>query len=70
MEKKLQKMYLKYYNLLIAHNLWQAHFVNNISERIHKNKCKYEHDDKDVKHVELHMKYATVFLNTQTLKMI
>ena len=26
MEKKLQKMYLTYYNLLIAQDLWQAHY--------------------------------------------
>ena len=26
MEKKLQKIYLTYYNLLIAQDLWQAHF--------------------------------------------
>ena len=26
MEKKLQKIYLTYYNLLITHNLWQAHY--------------------------------------------
>ena len=26
MEKKLQKIYLRYYNLLIVQDLWQAHF--------------------------------------------
>ena len=26
MEKKLQKIYLTYYNLLIAPNLWQAYY--------------------------------------------
>ena len=26
MEKKLQKIYLTYYNLLIAQDLWQAHY--------------------------------------------
>ena len=26
MEKKLQKLYLTYYNLLIAQHLWQAHY--------------------------------------------
>ena len=25
MEKKLQKIYLSYYNLLIAQDLWEAH---------------------------------------------
>ena len=42
MEKKLQKIYLTFYNLLIAQDLWQAHYhVNNISEGIHIIKCKY-----------------------------
>ena len=44
--------------------------INNLSEGIHKIKCKYEHNDKNVKIVELNTKYATVFLNTQTLEMI
>ena len=26
MEKKLQKIYLTFYNLLIAQDLWQAHY--------------------------------------------
>ena len=26
MENKLQKIYLIYYNLLLPHNLWQAHY--------------------------------------------
>ena len=26
MEKKLQKIYLTYYNLLIVQSLWQAHY--------------------------------------------
>ena len=26
MENKLQQIYLKYYNLLIAQGLWQAHY--------------------------------------------
>ena len=58
----------------MAQDLWQAHYqiiVNNLSEGIHKIKCIYGHDDKkNVNLVELHTKYAAVFLNTQTLKMI
>ena len=47
MEKKLQKTYITYYNLLIAGNLWQAHYlVNNLSEGIHETKCQHEHHDK------------------------
>ena len=47
-----------------------SNFVNNPAEGIHKIKCKYEHDVKNVKHAELNINFATVFLNTQTLKMI
>ena len=62
MEKKLQKTYVTYYNLLIAGNFWQAHYlVNNLSEGIHETKCQL---------VELHKKHATIFWNTQTLKKI
>ena len=46
MKKKLQKMYVTYYNLLIMQDLWQAHPVNNLSEGIHRIKCKFGHDDK------------------------
>ena len=47
-----------------------SNLVNKLSEGIHKIKCKYRHNDKKVKLVELHTKNATVFLNTRTLKMI
>ena len=39
-----------------------SNLVNNFSEGTHKMKCKYGHDDKNAKLVELHTKYATVFL--------
>ena len=41
--------------------------ANNLSEAIHKIKCKYRHDNK---YCELNVNVATFFLNTQTLKMI
>ena len=47
-----------------------SNLVNNLPEEIHKDKCKYGHDEKNVKFAELHTKIATAFLNTQTLKMI
>ena len=47
-----------------------SNFVNTLDEGVNENKCKYEHDDKNVKHAELNAKIATTFLNTQTLKMI
>ena len=38
-----------------------SYLVNNISEGIHKVKCKYGHNEKNVKLVELHSKNATGF---------
>ena len=38
--------------------------VNNLSEGIHKLKCKFGQDDKNVKHVESDISIATVFSNT------
>ena len=66
MGKKLQNIYLTYYNLLIVQSYgWLiSNLVINLSEGIHRIKCKYGHDDKNVKLVELHTKYTTVFLNT------
>ena len=46
-----------------------SNLVNNLSERIHRIKCKFGHNNKNVKHVKLNISIATVFLNTQTLKM-
>ena len=44
--------------------------VNNFSEEIHRIKCKFKDVDKKLKHVELNISIATVFLITQILKMI
>ena len=49
---------------LIASSL--SNLVNNLSEGIHRIKCKYGDDDKNVKL----MRIVTVFLNAQVLKMI
>ena len=38
-----------------------SNLVNNISEGIHKIKCKYRHDDKNVKLAELDINIGTVF---------
>ena len=49
MEKKIEKLYLTNYNLLIARNFMASslsNLVNNLAERIQKNKCKYGHDNK------------------------
>ena len=47
-----------------------SNHVNNLSERIHKVKCKYRQNDKHVKLAKLNINIATVLLNTQTLKII
>ena len=57
-EKRLQKIYRRYYNLLIAEDLWKfikylSNIVNNLSEGIHRIKCKYGHHDKKCEIVEL-----------------
>ena len=47
-----------------------SNLVNNLSEEMHKIKCKYLHDDKNLEHLELHVNHATALLNTQILKLI
>ena len=47
-----------------------ANLVNNLSEGIHKIKCKYGDNDQNVKLSKLNISIATVFLNLQTLKRI
>ena len=73
MEKKLQKLYLTYDNLLIAQALWQAHYqilpIISLKEFIKLN-VNTVTIIKNVKVEELHTKYSTVLLNEQVLKMI
>ena len=73
MEKKLQKMHLTYYNLLIAQDLWQTHYqilsIVFLKEFIELN-VNSDTIIKNVKHVELNVSIGTVFLNIQTLEMI
>ena len=47
-----------------------SNLANNLAKGIHKIKCKFRHDDKNVKHMELNISIATVFWITQILKMI
>ena len=73
MEKKLQKLYLTYYNLLIAQDLWQPH--HQILSRIFLKgfielNVNTDMMIKNMKLVELNISIATVFLNTSILKMI
>ena len=44
--------------------------VNNISEGIHRRKCKVEHDDKKCETCELNISIVTDFLHIQTSKKI
>ena len=71
MEKKLQKINATYYNLLIAQDLWQAHYqillTTFLNEFIELN-VNMGAIIKNVKFVELQMKYATVLLSILTLK--
>ena len=70
MENKLQKMYLTYYNLFIAQDLWKVHYqilsIIFLNEFIVSSSMAI----KNVKHVKLNICIATVFLNIKTLKMI
>ena len=73
MEKKLQRLYFTYYNLLIAHDLWQANY-QILSMIFQKEFIEFNVNSdtiiKNVKHVEFNISIATVFLNTQILKVI
>ena len=44
--------------------------LNQWSEGIHKIEYKHEHDEKNLRLLELNISIATVFLNTQILKVI
>ena len=70
MEKKLQIIYRKDYNLLITQDLWQAN--SQILSIIFLTKFSVNTDTvvKNVKRVQLNIDIATPFLNTETLKMI
>ena len=70
---KLQKIYLTYYDLLLVRDLWQAHYqiLSIIFLKVFiKLNVNTDTMIKNLKIAELYIKIATVFLNTQTLKMI
>ena len=71
MEKKLQKLYLTYYNVLIAQDFWQIHnyilstiFLKEFAEL----NVNLDTIMKNFKHVELNITIATVFWNAKILK--
>ena len=47
-----------------------SNLENNLSEGIHKVKCKYRCNEKNVNLADINTNIATVFLNIQTLKII
>ena len=68
--EKLQKPYLKNYNLLIVQDLWQAHYqilLPNFLEEFMKSYANIDMIIKNANHVELNTKIISVVLNTQTL---
>ena len=73
MDKKLQKIYLTYNYLLIAHDLWQAHYqmlpIIRLKEFTEVN-VNMDIMIKNMRLAELKIGIPTVFLNTKTLKMI
>ena len=73
MDRKLQNIYLTYYNLLIAQDLWQAHYqilsIIFLKEFIELN-VNLDMIIKNEKQVELNISIASVSLNTRILKMI
>ena len=70
MEKKLQKIYLTYYKLLIVQDLLQAHYrilsIIFLKEFIELN-INLDTIKKNVKLAKLNIRIANVFLNTQIL---
>ena len=73
MEKKLQKIYVTDYKLLIAQDLCPAHYqilsIILLKEIIELN-VNLNKMIKNVKNAELNISIATVFLNTQILTII
>ena len=70
MEKKLQKIYL-YYNLLILHDLWQAHYqiLSLIfSKRINRIKCKFGHNNKKCETCQIKYKYCNCSIEYRNFK--
>ena len=71
MEKKLQKIYLTYYNLLIVQDLLQTHYrilsIIFLKEFLELNVNLDMIKKKNVKLAKLNIQIANVFLNTQIL---
>ena len=69
MEKKLQRIYLTYYNLLIAQDLWQSHnLFHKLSEGIHRIKCKSGHNEKKCEICGIKYNYCSCSLDYTNFK--
>ena len=70
MEKISQKIYLTYYNVLKAQDLASSllNLVNNLSEGIHRIKCKFWKDDKKFETYGIKHKYSDCFLEHTNFK--
>ena len=67
MEKKLQNKYYTFYNLLMAQDLWQAHYQNlSIIWQTELINLNVNTNKKNVKRGNKYIKILSVFLNTQT----
>ena len=72
MEKKLQEIYLTYYNLMVAQDLWQAHYqilsIIFLKEFIELNVAKYKPDNKKCETCVSKYKYCDCFLENVNFK--
>ena len=72
-ERNEKKLYPTDYNLLIAQNLWQAHYqilLIILLKKLIELNVNMNMIIRNVKHAELNTKNASPFLNTQTLRII
>ena len=71
MENKLQNIYLTFYSILIAQDLWQAHYqilsIIFLKEFIELN-VKYKHDDKKCETCGIKYKYCDCFIEYKNFK--
>ena len=71
MEKKLQKIYLRYYNFNDSASFMESsllNLVNYVSEGIYKVKCKYGHNDKKCEICRIKYKYCDCFYEYTNFK--
>ena len=71
MDKKIQQIYLTYYNLLKEHGWWQANyqaFSIIVLKEFILVKCKYKHDDKKCETCGINYNYCDFFLEYTNFK--